>query len=113
MTPSSPARSASTANATRSPMSGGSRRVWFSVRMSSSFAVTVVSCLWPAESGRPDPDRKQPQAVGEVRPDPPRLPGKLESGDALGQGGQDDLDLQPGQVGAQAEVRPAAAKAEV
>src|SRR5260221_8278547 len=113
MTPSSPACSASTAKATNSAMSGAGRRVWFSVKMSSSLGVTLVSCQSPAGSGRPDPDRKLPQAVGEVRPDAARWPGELEGGDAPGQCRQYDPDLKPGQVGAEAQVRAATAEAEV
>src|SRR5215472_16182954 len=113
MTASSPARSASTAKPTRSPTSGVGCSVWFSLRMSSSLGVTVGPASRPPGSGRTDPDRKLPQAVGEVRPDPERPAGEFEGCDASGQGGQDDPDLQSGQMGAQAQVRPAAAEAEV
>src|SRR5215467_14330356 len=104
MTPSMPARSASTAKVTRSPISGVGRIVWFSVRMSSSRGVI---------SGRPDADRQLLEPVGEVRPDPPRWPGQLEARDPAGQTGEYDPDLQAGQVRAEAQMGTAAAEAEV
>src|SRR5215831_7499711 len=104
MTPSMPARSASMAKPTRSPISGAGRIVWFSVRMSSSRGVI---------SGRPDADRQLLEPVGEVRPDPPRRPGQLEARDPPGQTREHHPDLQACQVRAEAQVRTAAAEAEV
>src|SRR5262249_60095432 len=104
MTPSMPARSASTAKVTRSPISGVGRIVWFSVRMSSSRGVI---------SGRPDADRQLLEPVGEVRPDPPRRPGQLQARDAPGQTGECHPDLKAGEMRAEAQMGAAATEAEV
>ena len=53
-------------------------------------------------SGGDHPDRDGLEAVGEVGPDPARLPGQLEPGHSPGQRGEHDPDLEPGQVDAQA-----------
>src|SRR5262245_49048407 len=101
MTPSMPARSAWTAKPTRSATSGVGRIVWFSVRMSSSRGII---------SGRPDAYRQLLEAVGEVRPDPPRRPCQLEPRDAPGQTREHHPDLQAGQVRAEAQMGTAAAE---
>src|SRR4051794_18546948 len=52
-------------------------------------------------------------AVEPGRAQPPGLAGQPDVGDDVGDGVEDQVQLQPGQVGAQAEVRPAAAEAQV
>src|SRR5712692_90093 len=63
--------------------------------------------------GQVHPDREFSQPVGEVRPDPARRAGQLEPGDATRQRAKHDAHLQPGQMRAQAQVRAAAAEAEM
>src|SRR5262249_56705630 len=58
-------------------------------------------------------DREGFEAVGEVRPDPARLAGQLEPGHPPGQRREHDPHLEPAQVGAHAQVRPAPAEAQV
>src|SRR5690348_4743665 len=63
--------------------------------------------------GTRDADGQLAQPVGEVGADPLRWSGQLEPSYAAGQRGEHDPDLEPGQVRAQAQVRAAAAEAEV
>src|ERR1700722_9838458 len=113
ITPAIPARSASTANPTRSATSGAGRIVQFSVRISKSRG-PLTAAPGPAAAAthpaaRPlrqpprarslvHPDWKRLEPVGEVRPDPPRLSRELKPAEPPGKRGEHDLHLKPGQV---------------
>jgi hypothetical protein len=56
-------------------------------------------------------DREPLHAVQPARAQPPRLAGQPDIWHVIGDRVEDQVDLQPGQVGAEAEMRPAAAEA--